>query len=235
MTDPTAGTSSCQCAPGYLGTAEGCKPNCADHGCSVCTGLLEHSCELCDDDHRMSPDGDGTCEFCKDTPDFRFSQSCSPKDHCWADSHSTCPEDTFWDSNYELCRQMDANCSNDCYDADSTAINCCDFCDADSNTWQIGDQDYDGTAWVSSGRNYCVDWTPTLYEVVTNVDGDGTGVIDLCTEGGVNNVHTAIANFCFAKGNSQSDLKVWTYSNTCTGTYDGASVSVTITGGALQN
>jgi hypothetical protein len=118
---------------GYLGTADGCKPNCADHGCAICTGLLEHSCEVCDEDHMMSHDGDGTCTFCKDTPDFMFSRTCTPRDHHWPNSHSTCEEGDFWDETHAVCRALHKDCDNECGDsiASSTSNNCCDLCDSD--------------------------------------------------------------------------------------------------------
>lgn len=117
LVDADSGKSACQCKPGYLGTADGCKPNCADYGCKTCTSLLEHSCEVCDDDHMMSPDGDGTCTFCRDTPEFIFSRTCTPRDHHWPNSHCTCRTGQFWDSNYKTCRQTDVNAVNDCLDS----------------------------------------------------------------------------------------------------------------------
>jgi hypothetical protein len=51
----------------------------------------------------------------------------------------------------------------------------------------------------------------------------------------VTDAHTPIADFFFAKGNTESDAKKWTSETTCTGSWETVTTTVEISGGALDN
>lgn len=90
--------------------------------------------------------------------------------------------------------------------------NCCNTCEA-------------GQHWLD-GHGYCVEWVPTGFETETDAG------YELCEDAAI---PLPIAHFIFVKGNTESDAKSWNYSRTCTGSNEGATVSVDIHGGALDN
>lgn len=96
LSNSSATKSSCVCKSGYIGNADHCTPICKDEGCLECTSTASQECEVCDEFHELNSTGNGTCNFCTDTPDLLYSIACL-RNHRRPSNDCTCPATYFFD------------------------------------------------------------------------------------------------------------------------------------------